>query len=204
MLKKKVTKTKSTTAKTTKQLTPLEKARLAKKNGSTNRARPTYPTWKAPVDFKSHILEVVVKTDKDGLLGPAIRLTRYKGQFDPNCDPRKKWIVNEYDTTTCMGVLSRLSMVTFVTNQAKRLPPLTKFRIVMRVSMSKAKGDIITITFKEVAQFKESKTGRVKAIVLDKKDPIYRKFRKSARLLPSAFAKVLMPPKKGRSTKAEE
>ena len=49
------------------------------------------------------------------------------------------------------------------------------------------------------------KSGRIKETEIDKKDPVYRRFRKAGRLLPSAFSKVLMPPKiERRSKKAEE
>ena len=188
-----------------KQLSPLEKARLAKaKNKGKPARKATYPTWKAPVDFKSHVLEILVKTDKDGLLAPVIRLTRYRGQFDPNADPRKKWVVNEYDMPTCMGVLSRLSMVTFVNSMAKRLPANTKFRIVIRVGMSKARGNVLTCSFKQIDQIDRKPNGKAKITPLDKKDPIYRKFRKAGRLLPAAFVNVLMPPKRTRQKKAEE
>lgn len=191
-----------------KNLSPLEKARLARQKnkaaGKTTARKPSYPTWVAPSDFKSHVLEVLVKTDKDGLLAPAIKCVRYRGQFDPHCDPRKKWVVNDYDPTTCLGVLSRLSMVTFVTNQAKRLPANTMFRIVLRIGMSKTKGNILTCTFKEVARIAKLKSGKKKAVAYDKKDPIYRKFRRANRILPAAFATCLMPPKKTRSRTAEE
>lgn len=207
MLKKKVVKkvpaVKSKTATKSKAVDAMAKARASRAKGTKRVVKmPSYPTWTAPVDFKPHLLEIVVRTDKDGLLGPGIKVTRYRGQITD--DPRKKWDVAEYDMQTVLGILSRLSMTTYVTNQAKRLPASTRFRIVIRVSMSKAKGNMLTCSFKEVDRVVKLKSGKVKVVPYDKKDPIYRKFRKSARILPSAFANCLMPPKKTRQRKQAE
>ena len=201
MLNKKVPVAKTKVTKS-KAVAAMAKARASKSKTNKEVKMPSYPVWTAPADFKPHLLEIVVKTDKDGLLGPAIRVTRYRGQITD--DPRKKWDVAEYDTQTVMGILSRLSMTTFVTNQAKRLPANTRFRIIVRASMSRAKQNMLTCSFKEVSRVAKLKSGKVKVIPYDKKDPVYRKFRKAARILPSAFANCLMPPKKTRERKQAE
>src|SRR5271168_5226300 len=70
-------------AKSTKDMTPLEKARAAraagggvKKKATAKPARKPLPTFDAPADFKSHFLEVSLRTEKDGLLASQIKATR--------------------------------------------------------------------------------------------------------------------------------
>ena len=204
MLKKKVVKKapaiKSKVAKS--NVDAMAKARASKAGAKREVKMPSYPVWTAPADFKPHLLEIHVRTDKDGLLGPAIKVTRYRGQLTD--DPRKKWDVAEYDMQTVIGILARLSMTTYVTNQTKRLPASTRFRILMRVSMSRAKQNMLTCSFKEVSRVAKLKSGKLKIVPYDKKDPIYRKFRKASRILPSAFANCLMPPKKTRQKAVAE
>lgn len=200
---KKVTskeKTVSKDKKKEKELSPLEKARLARASGKGKKAskKKPIPQWKAPVDFKPHFLEVLVKTDKDGLLANAIKATRYQGRYDPQADDKKKFDLGSYDQPTLMGILARMSMTTYVTNVVKRLPALTTFKILLRIT-KKAKDGSLNAAFKSISVGKKSeKTGRVKAVELDKKDPQYRLFRKCSRILPGAFKDVLMPPKKVR------
>lgn len=188
----------------TKALTPIQKALAAKRNGTAKpRARKPIPTWQIPSDFKAHFVEVIVKTDKDGLLSPDCKVIRYKGRYDPEADDRKKVLVNSYDPRTVQGILSRLAMVTFVNNAAKRLPAGKFFRIILRVG--KRKDDTVNIMFKGISMVTRLKSGRTKEQELDKRDPTYKRFRKAGRLLPAAFSKVLMPPKvERRSRKAEE
>ena len=199
-------------------LTPLEKARIAKaKNAAAAKktgakpgvkakagakpVRKPIPTWKAPADFKPFFLSVLVKTEKDGLLASAIRATRYVGRYDPQAPDKKKFDLASYDQSTLQGLLSRLSMTTYATNALRRLPANTTFKILLRVNR-KSKDGMLSIIFKEISVAVTSKkTGRVIAQVLDKKDPQYRIFRKSARILPAAFKNVLMPPKRVRGVK---
>ena len=200
-------KSQGTDIKGKKELTPLEKARLARASGKTSgkaKKKKAIPTWKAPEDFKPHFLEVVVKTDKDGLLANAIKATRYQGRYDPQADDKKKFDLMSYDMPTTLGILSRLSMTTYHSNVAKRLPPKTTFKILLRIT-KKAKDGTLGVAFKEISFGQKSeKTGRVKAVALDKKDPQYRMFRKSNRIMPSAFQTVLMPPKKVRGAKVKK
>jgi len=189
-----------------KDLTPLEKARLARANGTAKpkAERKPLPLFKAPEDFKPHFLEVLVKTDKDGLLSNLCKATRYVGRYDPQAPDKKKIDLGGYDQTTLQGILSRFSMVTYVTNVAKRLPVNTTFKILLRVNR-KAKDGSLSILFKQVSVGKKSaKTGRVTAVELDKKDVQYRMFRKSSRIMPAAFKDVLMPPKRVRGVKVVE
>lgn len=185
-----------------KELTPLEKARLAKKGGKSKdgkkKKKNALPIFKAPEEFKPHFVTVLMKTEKDGLLSSSIRMTRYQGRYDPEADEKKKFDVMTYDPKTVLGVLSRFSMTTFATNAAKRLPANTVFQALLRVNKKSADGSI-SVGFKGLTQLvKSEKTGRTKMVEIDKKDPTYRKFRKASRILPAAFKEVLMPPKRTR------
>lgn len=194
---------------------------VAKKAGARP-ARKPLPSWQAPADFKPHFMEISVRTEKDGLLGTSIKGTRYVGRYDPNADDKKKFDVGSYDQATLQGVLARLSAVTFkATNEKKfptevkgrtevkgamRLPANTSFRILIRVNKKSADGSL-SIVFKQVEQaVKSAKSGNMRPVILDKKDPVYRAFRKVNRILPAAFKGVLLPPKRtrGRNVEADE
>jgi hypothetical protein len=209
-----------------KAMTPLEKARAAraagggvKKKGTAKPARKPLPTFDAPADFKSHFLEVSLRTEKDGLLASSIKATRYQGRFDPNAEDKKKADLGSYDPSTLIGIQARFAAVTFkATNDKKypvevkgrtevkgamRLPANTAFKILLRVNRKAADGSI-SVLIKNIQQgVKNLKTGRIAAVDLDKKDPVYRAFRKASRILPAAFKNVLMPPKKVRGKKVE-
>ena len=188
-----------------KTLSPaLQKALEARRNGTAKpRVRKPIPTWQAPSDFKPHFLEILVRTEKDGLLSPDCKVIRYQGRYDPEADERKKFLVNSYDMRTVQGILSRLSMVTFINNATKRLPANKTFRVILRVG--KRKDGTITVSYRGLIRLAKLKSGRIKEVPLEKKDPVYRRFRKAGRLLPAAFSKVLQPPKiSRRSRKAEE
>lgn len=192
-----------------KDLSPLEKARLARaagkgKAGGKAKKKNALPVFKAPEDFKPHFVTVLMKVEKDGLLSSSAKMTRYQGRYDPNADDKKKFDVATYDQKTVQGVLSRFSMTTFATNAAKRLPAGAVFQALLRVNRKSADGSL-SVLFKGLEKAEKSqKTGRIKMVELDKKDPIYRKFRKAARILPAAFKEVLMPPKRTRGANKKE
>lgn len=206
-----------------KAMTPLEKARAARAAGgaakkSTKPARKPLPTFEAPADFKPHFLEVSVRTEKDGLLASAIKATRYQGRYDPNAEDKKKSDLGSYDSATLIGIQARFAAVTFkATNDKKypaevkgrtevkgamRLPANTSFKIVLRVNRKAADGSL-SILIKQIQQGVKNAKGRIVAVDLDKKDPVYRAFRKASRILPAAFKNVLMPPKRTRGKKVE-
>jgi hypothetical protein len=81
---------------------------------------------------------------------------------------------------------------------AQRLPINTSFKIVMRITRKAADGSLAVRITSIQQGVKSAKTGRMAAVELEKNDPVYRSFRKSARILPAAFKSVLMPPKKVR------
>lgn len=209
--------------KATKDMTPLEKARAARAAGTPAKkkagpARKPLPTFEAPADFKSHFLEVSLRTEKDGLLATQIKGTRYQGRFDPNAEDKKKADLGSYDSNTLIGIQARFAAVTFkATNDKKypaevkgrtevkgamRLPANTSFKVLLRVNRKAADGSI-SVLIKNIQQGVKNAKGRMTALDLDKKDPVYRAFRKASRILPAAFKSVLMPPKRTRGTRVE-
>jgi hypothetical protein len=134
-IKKVGTMVKSTKApaKATKDMTPLEKARIARANGTAKpkakAKKNALPTFEAPADFKPHFLEVSLRTEKDGLLGSQIKATRYVGRYDPNADDKKKFDLMGYDPVTMIGIMSRFSAVTFKATNDKKYPADLKERM---------------------------------------------------------------------------
>jgi hypothetical protein len=167
-----------------KELTPLEKARLARASGKTKakKAKKKQVIFKAPEGFKPFFMRVSVLVDKDGIITD-MKAIRVKGS-----------ITNENAKTIDMGlwdpdVLRRLAArycaVAFVRNEAKRLPQGSA-QLVMRVSANRETG-ALKVSIKDI-KFKEGKDGKAK--LLDKKDPKYRLLRKPARFLAGAFTKL--------------
>lgn len=167
-------------------------------------ARKPLPTWKAPEDFKPHFVEVLVKTEKDGLLGSGIRCTRFQGRYDPKAEDKKKADMASYDMKTVIGIQSRLAAVTYATNALRRLPANTTFLLVLRVNRKSADGSLSVLSKGISEVVKSKKTGRLAPKALDKTDPNYRKFRKAMRILPVAFKDVLMPPKRERGANKKD
>ena len=219
---KKVAKAAKGTKPAAKKGFPAKKGGFpAKKSGAAKSKKKPLPTYKAPADFKPHFLLVQVATEKDGLLGSAIKATRYLGRFDREAEDKKKSDMMSYDPKTLIGIQARLAAVTYkATNDKKyevlpkaregvkgsqRLPASTIFQILIRVG-KKSADQSLTAGVKQIWQVVANpKTGRMALKELDKKtDPAYRMFRKSSRILPAAFKEVLMPPKRSKSRKVEE
>lgn len=212
----------------TKPLTPLEKARAAraanKADGKTAAAAPArkpLPTVAAPADFKPHFVEVVFRTEADGLLGADIKATRYQGRYDPDSDDRKKKReMLAYDPQTVVGIQARFAAFVYKsTNDKKysnnpkervkqqgahRLPPSTVFIVLVRVRKN-VDGNIGT-SIKQVWQrVKSAKSGRVVALELDgKTDPAARMIKRAGRFLPQAFKNVQAPPALARRRKSDD
>lgn len=86
---------------------------------------------------------------------------------------------------------------------AHRLPANTTFRMVIRVNKKKA-DDTISVLRKKIYQVvKNEKTGKMKLVMLENKDPIYRALSRAVKVLPAAFKGVLLPPKRTRGRKVE-
>jgi hypothetical protein len=194
-------KAKSKGEKGEKELSPLEKARIAKASGKGGKAkakskRKPLPLFKAPEDFKPAFFTVMMRVEKDGLLGSGIRMTRFQGRYDPEADEKKKFDVAAYDMKTVIGVQARFAAVTFINNAEKRIAPGV-YQVLLRVNRKSADGSL-SVLFKGMGIMEKNKKGRVVLNDMDKTDPVYRRFRKAARLLPAAFKEMVMPPKRTR------
>lgn len=177
-------KDKDKKAKSGKDLSPLEKARLARASGKTKAKKPKKKVhvFKAPEEFKPFFMKVGVMVDKDGIITD-MKATRIKGSLTN--ENAKTVDMEKWDPVVLRRLFGRYSALAFVRNEAKRLPP-GMAQMVMRVGANKDER-ALKVSIKDV-KFKEGKDGKLKA--LDKKDAKYRLLRKPARFLAAAFTKV--------------
>lgn len=205
----------ATTSKVTsliKKATPAAAADAPKKKGFPARkpgspvvkrtpAKPL-PKFKAPADYKPAFYEIVVGIGRDGMIDPRqYKVTRIAGKLD-NPDAKRSELA-EFDTTTMFGIIARLSSIMFITNLEKRLecfPAGARFRITVRVSKRAADGSLAA-TVKLIHRI--TKEGKWR-LISDKADLTYRRIRRVARILPSAFVDAQLPPKAIRGAKKQE
>jgi hypothetical protein len=179
------------TAKNADKMTPLEKARLAKKNGpaagkkvgAKSKKKKVAIIFKAPETFKPFFARVVVKIAKDGLFSD-MKVTRIQGS--PKNENAKTVDMAAHDPDTLRKMAARYGGAAFVTNVDKRLPANSMISFQMRVG-KKSDSGALTTAFKE---FKFKGKDDKKAKVLDKSDPIYRRARKPVRFMPGAFTTI--------------
>jgi len=183
-----------------KKPAPATKKAPAKKTaGAAKRPRPAPITFEAPSDFKPAFFEVQFAVGEDGLMVPAsFGAKRVRGRWD-NAEA-KRYDMAEYDPVTLLGIATRFAYITFAPNVAKRLPAGSKFQLVLRVAKKAADG---TLTARVVAARYVNDAGKWKWYT-DKADPIYRKLRRAAKVLPSAFVAVQLPPSGRRTKKSDE
>lgn len=187
---------KTATASSTEALTPLEKARLARANGTAKKSTSTKPTWQAPADFMPALYEVNFRTDKDGFLASKISALRIQGTYDKApASARRK--VDVYDPATLCGIAARIGTATYVANADNRLPANTQFRVLYRVGRRTA-DNTLSVTVRHIWIATRTKAGVVKPEELDRKDPRFVRIRRSTQFLPAVFATAIMPPKLGR------
>jgi hypothetical protein len=204
------------------KLTPPEgRSARASVKAAPSVVRTTLPAVPAPADFKPHFVEVVFRTEADGLLACDMKATRYQGRYEPDSDDRKKKRdMSTYDYPTMIGIQARFAAKVYkATNDKKyspnpkvrateagshRLPPNTVFVVLVRVR--KNAEDNLGASVKQVWQrVKHPKTGRVVALELDSKtDPVARLIRSTGRFLPQAFKNVQQPPALARKRKSDE
>lgn len=181
-----------------KELTPLEKARLARKNGTakTGKKKSKFATWKLPEDFKNLHHIVMFKTDKDGMPSTSFKVLAYKGRIESG---KENVDMSTYDPQTVVGIASRLSLVLFhptgkeTKSGPTRLPAKTVF--MLKCYVSKVKGDLLKAAIREVLVQKELKSGKKKFVEIEKTDYQYRKIRKANRYLAAAYQNLLPMPK---------
>lgn len=166
-------------------------------------AKPAKVTFPAPADFKPCFVDVMFKTQKDGLIGPAIKAVRIKGQWTN--ENAKRYDMMTYDATTVVSLMARIGARTFAAGVAKRLPSGTSFRLIVRVGKRTA-DDTILASVKSISRMVKSKTsGKSKwKEMTDKTDPVRRKLRSVGRFLPGAFVNIQLPPTKKRKEETEE
>lgn len=178
---------KATTKTDGKALSPLEKARLARANGTAKpkakTKRKPIPVFKAPEEFKPFFLKALVQIDKDGIITD-MKATRIKGSpTNPNA---KTVDMGLHDPDTLRRIAVRFAGPAFIRSDAKRLPGKSAAQLLMRVGANRETG-AIRVGIKEI-RFKAFDAK--KPVLLDKKDPRYRALRKPVRLMPAAFTKT--------------
>jgi hypothetical protein len=182
---KKAVKTngKAKPAKDVKDMTPLEKARLARASGKGKKSKKKARlTFKAPADMKPISLKADLVFGKDGHLTQT-RFTSIKGKV--GADTAKTIDLGDYDQQTQNMVIARLAGPIFIRGEKKRLPGGLMVQALFRVGKS-AKTGAVTVGLKEV----KAKLPEKKAKVLAKKDAMYRAIRKAARPMEAAFVKM--------------
>jgi hypothetical protein len=170
-------------------------------------------------------VEVIFRTEADGLLGSIVRCTRYQGRYDPETyepgvheDRKKSRDMATYDYPTMIGIQARFAARTYkATNDRKyavdprerkkqsgahRLPPNTVFAALVRVGKN-GDGHIRTGIRAVWQRVKAKKTGNVSYLALETSDPAARMIKSAARFLPQAFKNVQAPPALARRRKDE-
>lgn len=175
----------------------------ARKTGTAavKKPRPPKITFDAPADMKPCFIELMFRTQEDGIIGPKFKANRVRGNWT-NAEARR-YDMMEYDAPTVAAMISRISARTFSTNMTRRLPGNATFRLVIRAGKRAADGTILS-GVKSVARLaKSAKTGKASWKELtDVKDPVRRKLRSVSRFLPGAFVNIQLPPS-GRRPKEE-
>lgn len=148
---------------------------------TTKRAKPIKFVFRAPSEFKSTFVEVVLTTDKDGFIAPGTIVEAIKGKWDNENAPRYDLVM--HDPEVAMTLVSRISMLTYVTNVGKRLPANKEYTILVRVSISKAKKNEIRAGIKTI--WCENAKGKL--VEMDKKDVECRRLRRCGKFLAASF-----------------
>ncbi len=175
---------KSADKKSKKELSPLEKARLARAagGGSKKKAKKKKLEFKAPEGEKPFFLRVGIAFDRDGLITD-MSATRVKG--NPDNENSKSVSLADWDPNTLRRLATRYAGPAFIRNEQKRLGAKAQAQLLVRVAINR-ETRFIKVSLK-TAKFKvEDK----KAKTLEKKDPVYRALRKPMAFLAPAFTKV--------------
>jgi hypothetical protein len=189
-------------AKETATAAPVKKKAPGRPAGKPAAPRKPLPKFKAPADFRPAFYQVLIGFGKDGLIDPrSVKVIRIQGKID-NPDAKRSDLA-EFDQTTILGVVARLSAVLFMPSLEKRLelfPAGSKFRITIRVSKRAADGSL-GVSVKMIHRLSSENKWR---LIQDKADPAYRRIRRVARIMPSGFIAAQLPPKGVRKKKEAE
>jgi hypothetical protein len=164
-----------------------EKHPVAKKGAVKKRVHKPLPVFKPPEDFRSAYIRVILKTDKDGILGNC-RCIYYKGR--PGTASEKSLPMSSFDPDTQMRVAMRLAGANFIRSEPRRLPPNSQAMLLVRVGVKTTTGGLSTAV-REI-KFKEGKAGKTKTLA--RKNPLFRALRKANRILPGAFTSIQLFP----------
>jgi hypothetical protein len=168
-----------------KELTPLQKAHLARKNGTAKKKpkKKAGPVFKAPEGTKPFFVEAILMFDKDGLFTD-MSATRIKGNAK-NPDAKRVDLA-AWDPTTHRRMAIRFAGASFVRNEGKRLAAGSQAKALFRIAIARDTG-AVKVGLKEV-KYREGKDGKAKT--LDKKNPVYRAIRKPVKFMAAAFTKL--------------
>lgn len=173
---------------------PVKKAASTRKpppNNGKGRAALVKPVWEAPSDFAPASFAFKLRSDRWGMVDTrSVSGERIRGRWD-NADA-KRFDLATYDHATLRAFAMAISAATYATNPARRLPPNQAFLFIVRCVKAKDTG-ILRARFIAIAT--KSKTDKKLVWYEDKKDLVYRKLRRAARILPSVFVDVQLPPK---------
>ena len=187
-----------------RKASPAKKAAAKKtapaKKAAGTRTPPVKLLFQAPPDFAPAFFELIFATGEDGLIAPdGVSMNRVKGNWTN--ENAKRFDMSGYDIATMMATVSRFASISFAANPIKRLPANMKFFIVLRCNRRSKDGSLAVI-LKSVSRCPADKT-KFK-VFTDKTDPVLRRLRRAARVLPSAFTQVQLPPSRRRTNSAEE
>lgn len=190
-----------------KGLSPLEKARLAKKSGKAGggkkgpaKKKKALPVFKAPAEFKPFFFRAAAKIGKDGFIND-IKMIRIKGSLKN--ENAKTVDMADWDPVTLRRFGIRYGTGTFVTNPDKRLPPGMTISFAGRVSVKSSTGGL-NVGLKEF-KLMDPATKKSKEIGPKSPDPqvkYYRLARKPAKFLAGAFTGMRVPFPSGAELKA--
>jgi len=186
--KAKKSSTKAKAGKPGKELTPIQKAQLAraankgkKGAGKAKSKKKAGVVFKAPEGTKPFFIKTLLSYGKDGIF-TEMKVTRVKG--NPKNDKAKTVDLALWDPETFAKIGIRFAGAAFVRNEAKRLPANSKAQALFRVAVGR-EDRAIKVSLKEV-KFKAGDSDK-KPKALDKKDPIYRAIRKPVKFMAGAF-----------------
>lgn len=174
-----------------KDLTPIQKAQLAraanKASGKTSKAKSKKKAgvvFKAPEGTKPFFVRTLLQFGKDGIFSD-LKAVRIKGNAK---NPDAKTVdLALWDPETHRKLGIRFAGASFIRNEAKRLPANSVAQALFRIAISRDNG-AIKVGLKEV-KFKAGDSDK-KAKTLEKKDPVYRAIRKPVKFMAAAFTKL--------------
>lgn len=154
----------------------------------TPKAKPPKITFQAPADVTSAFMEITFNTKADGFIGSEkLNVEIIKGGWD---NPKaKRYDLIELNPTTAMSIVSRLAMLTYITNPTKRFTPNTVYKVLARVTVSRADGSIRG-GVKKVWRLPRKKNAELTEIT-DKKDSELRRLRRAGKFLAGGLTELL-------------